>query len=81
MLKLLYWRQKGLTNMVLITYSKVSIKRPVLLNDIKQPGPSQKKLILLFYFRAATANFWALDIWKESLLNDEYNLFFQILEA
>ena len=28
--------------------------------SIKQPGPSQKKLILLFYFRAATANFWSL---------------------
>ena len=27
---------------------------------IKPPGPSQKKLIVLFYFRAATANFWAL---------------------
>ena len=47
-------------------YSKLSIKHPFL-NDlnfskksIKGPGPSQKKLIVLFYFRAATANFWAL---------------------
>ena len=54
-------------------YSKLSIKRPALLNDlvwifkkslhIKQPGQSQKTLIILFYFWAATANFW-------SLLND-----------
>ena len=53
----------------LFYYSKLYIKRPVLLNDqsefsqkvsIKQPGPSQKKLIILFYFRAATANFWSL---------------------
>ena len=54
-------------------YTKLSIKRPVLSNDpvliffqkvsIKRPGPSQKKLIILFYFKAATANFW-------SLLND-----------
>ena len=28
--------------------------------SMKQPGPSQKQLIVLFYFRAATANFWAL---------------------
>ena len=31
--------------------------------SIKRKGPSQKKSIVLFYFRAATANFW-------SLLND-----------
>ena len=50
-------------------YSTLSIKRLVLLNDliwifpkisIKRPGPSQKKSILLFYFRAAMVNFWAL---------------------
>ena len=48
-------------------YFKVSIKRPVLLNDLVWifpkslwPGPSKKKLIVLFYFRAATANFWSL---------------------
>ena len=47
----------------LCDYSKVSIKRPVLLNDLVWifpkslwPGP----LIVLFYFRAATANFWSL---------------------
>ena len=28
--------------------------------SIKRPGPSQKKSIVLFYFRAATANFWSL---------------------
>ena len=28
--------------------------------SIKQPGPSQKKLIVMFYFRAAMANFWSL---------------------
>ena len=28
--------------------------------DFKQPGSSQKKSIILFYFRAATANFWSL---------------------
>ena len=28
--------------------------------SIKRTGPSQKKLIVLFYFRAATANFWSL---------------------
>ena len=31
--------------------------------SIKQPGPSQKKMIVLFDFRDARANFW-------SLLND-----------
>ena len=30
---------------------------------MKRPGPSQKKSIVLFYFRATTANIW-------SLLND-----------
>ena len=36
-------------------------------STIKRPGPSQKKLIVLFYFRAAMANFWALLnnlVWK-----------------
>ena len=28
--------------------------------SIKQPGPSQKQSTILFYFRAATANFWSL---------------------
>ena len=28
--------------------------------SIKQPGPSQKKWIVMVYLRAATANFWAL---------------------
>ena len=28
--------------------------------SIKWPGPSQKKMILLFYFRVTTANFWSL---------------------
>ena len=28
--------------------------------SIKRPGPSQKKSIVLFYFRATTANFWSL---------------------
>ena len=39
--------------------------------SIKRPGPSQKKLIILFYFRVARANFLSvlnylsgLDIWK-----------------
>ena len=51
-------------------YSQLSIKPSVLLNDlvyfffqkvsIKWPGPSKKKSIVLFYFRAASANFWAL---------------------
>ena len=55
-------------------YSKLSIKHPFLngLNfskkSIKGPGPSQKKLIVLFYFRAATAG---LDIWKKSLSNNQ----------
>ena len=38
-------------------YSKVSIKRPVLLNDQVH---LRKKSIELFHFRAATANFWSL---------------------
>ena len=28
--------------------------------SIKRPGPSQKKMIILFYFRATAANFWSL---------------------
>ena len=50
----------------------------------KQPGPSQKKWIVLFYYlRAATANFWALLnnlVWifeNKYLLNDQYYLFFK----
>ena len=82
--------------LLLYTYSKVSIKHPVLLTtwfeffqkvSIKRPGPSQKKSIVLLYFRAATANFWALLndlVWifgKKYLLNNQYYLFFQILSA
>ena len=49
--------------------------------SIKRPGPSQKESIILFHFRAATANFWVsfkqpgLDIWKKSLSKDQYYLF------
>ena len=75
------------------TYSKLSIKRPVLLKtwseffqkvSIKRPGPSQKKMIVPFHFRAAKANFWSLLkdlVWifgKKSLLNSQYYLFFKI---
>ena len=46
------------------TYSKLSNKRPVLLNNqkvsVKQPVPSQKKSIVLFNCRATTANSWSL---------------------
>ena len=53
----------------LLKYSKVSIKHLGLSNDLvgffqkvsmKRQGPSQKKLSTLFYFRAATVNFWTL---------------------
>ena len=51
---------------------------------IKRPGPSQKKSIELFYFWAATANFWSLlndqvwtlDIWKKSPINDQCSTIF-----
>ena len=52
-------------------YSKVTVKRPVLLNNlvwifskisIKQPGPSQKKYIVLLYYRAARANIWGQNL-------------------
>ena len=58
-------------------YSKLSIKRPVLLNDLvwifskksqlKNKVHLRKKSILLFHFRATMANFWAL-------LNNQVNL-------
>ena len=68
-----YWylqicKQNVLHFSIYHTYSKLSIKHPVLSNDwseffqkvsIIRPGLSQKKSIILFYFRAATANFWA----------------------
>ena len=43
-------------------------------------------MIALFYFNAATANFWAqlnnlVKLFEKSLLNDQYYLFFQIIEA
>ena len=50
--------------------------------SIKQLGPSQKKSIVLFYFRAAMAIFWSLLnnlVWMlgKSLLNNQYNIFFK----
>ena len=52
---------------------------------IKRPDPSQKKLIVLFYFRAAMANLWSikqpgLDNLEKGYLMTR-TLFFQILEA
>ena len=56
--------------------------------SIKRPGPSQKKLIVLFHFRAATANFGALlnDLtWSGYLekvsIKQPVPSYFQILEA
>ena len=79
------------------SYSKVSIKRPVLSNhlvlifpkslySIKRPGPSQKKSIVLFYFKAATANLWSLSndlVWMFGKVSIKQPVlsFFQILEA
>ena len=47
----------GILEEYVVHYSKVSIKRPVLLNDLVIIFP---KIIILFYFRAAMANFWYL---------------------
>ena len=61
-------------------YSKVSIKRPVLLNNQVH---LRKKFIVLFDFRAVTANFRCLIkqpglyIWEKSLLNDQNYLLFK----
>ena len=82
------WRQAVLSNM----YSKVSIKHPVLLKDlvwifpkisIKRPGPSQKKIDPTVLFQGCHGQFLVsiklpgLDIWKKSLLNDQYYIFFK----
>ena len=73
-------------------YSKVSIKRPVLLNDLV--WIFQKSLYLMtrsisekidrtVLFQGCHGQFlvsikWpGLDIWKKSLLNDQYYLFFK----
>ena len=50
----------------------------------KRPGPSQKKLIILFCFRAAAANFWTLLnnlVWMKVSFKRPVLSFFQILEA
>ena len=55
--------------------------------SIKQPGLSQKKMILLSYFRAATANFLVstkrsgLGILEKVSIKQPVLFFFQILEA
>ena len=65
-------------------YSKVSIKLPVLLNAQVH---LRKKLIVLFYFKTAMANFWFLLnnlVWifgKKSLLNDQYYIFSNFQKA
>ena len=43
---------------------------------IKQPGPSQKNLIVLFHLLTVSIKRPGLDIWKKSLLNARYYLFF-----
>ena len=70
-------------------YSKLSIKSPVLLNDLgevfqkvsnKPPGPKIDRAVL---FQGRHGQFLVsikrpdLDIWKKSLLNDNYYLLFK----
>ena len=74
-------------------YSEVSIKRPVHLNNLVWIFPkslyqmtrsiSEKndRTVLFTYLLTVSIKRPGLDIWKKSLLNNPYYIFFQILEA
>ena len=56
----LYIRMGTLRSLVSVLFYQTTWSEFFQKVSIKWPGPSQKKSIVLFYFRAARANFWSL---------------------